>query len=647
MNPFKLVSQKISGIGYLLILATIFYLFISVFTYHPDNKQVLFWASIDGVKLVDVWKVGAEKYPKISQFNYPPAHYVIDKFLYFIARPIAGAEYDTWLGAPNDHDRFTPQLARFALATKTGLILLGILSGYLVYLIAHELTNKKQALLASAIWLFNPITIYSLPMMGQNDVIAICFFLLGWYVLEKKKFLATLFFGIGAAVKMIPIIWLPFLLACTSKKNWTQKMLIFFGSVSIYVASLVPFMGNENFQRSILTGNHNQRFLYAQLSFGFSEAVYIIPILLMLLLTAVFTHTAAKTKQLSFTAGVLMLVNMTMLSFTHFHPQWWIWVVLFWALWIPTIDAKKIGAAIVISLISFICWLVIVLLFNDKALSWGLLMPLNPNLVNLPTIRSFLEARGVNIEQLVNLAYTWLAGTSILSIALLFKNEIADIHENILIPQVITKIVRKIYTNTVLRKLSIFLLFASILLGFSLVSQIVPAPLASRPPDTVQYQPLVSQYRVTIDPQFNTFNRFDLYLSNTTLQGKGSFNVEVFKGENHIYKQTLESSNIGFESIVRFDIPGVENISENDNYTIQITPTELLNTNSSLIVGENTIQVGVTDAQNPHNTLAIRPYFANPSIKTVLPRTLQTMQNVVWQSPVFFILLILSILFLG
>ncbi len=647
MKSLKLFLQKRAPIQHLLILVGIFYLFISVLTYHPDNKQVLFWASIDGIKLVDVWKVGAEKYPQISQFNYPPAHYVVDKLLYFVAKPIAGADYEKWLIAPNDHDRFTPQLARYAFATKFGLILLGIFSGYLVYLISKKLTNEKQAIIATTIWLLNPITIYSLPMMGQNDIIAICFFLLGWLALEKRKLLATFLFGIGTAVKMIPIIWLPFLLVSTSKKNWIQKFYIFLGSAVLYVITLLPFLGNENFQKSILTGNHNQRFLYAQLSFGFSEAVYIIPILLMILLAALFTHTENKTKQLSFTAFTLMIVNMTMLSFTHFHPQWWVWVILFWSMWIATIDAKKIGAVIVVSIISFICWSVIVLLFNDKALSWALLMPLNSHLVNLPTIRSFLDARGANIEQLVNLAYTWLAGTSVVAIALAFKNDFPNIHDAIVLPQSLTNTIKTIRTNTVLRKLSTFSFLALLFFILSFIAQIIPAPLASKPPTTVTYQPLISSHKIVVDPQFSAFNRFDLYLSDTTLQGKGAFNVVVFQGEKNIYQQTLQGSNIGFESIVRFDIPVETATDEKISYTVKIAPIEFQEDDEPLIVDADTIQVGITNTQDPQNSLAIRPYFAQPAQNTILNRSIQTMQNIVSQTSGLFVLLILSIFILG
>ncbi|MCB9813113.1 MAG: DUF2029 domain-containing protein [Pseudomonadales bacterium] len=647
MSQFKASLLKLSPIKYLLFIATIVYFSLAVLTYHPDNKQVLFWASIDGTKLVDVWKVGTEKYPNISQFNYPPAHYLVDKLLYFIAKPIAGPGYDEWLSSPNDHDRFQLQITKFTLATKTGLIFLGIFSGYLVYLVVAQLNNKKQALIATSLWLFNPITLYSIPMMGQNDIIAICFFLMGWLSLRNNKFLATILFGISASIKMIPLIWVPFLLASNSRINWKQKFIIFSGSGLIYIATLIPFLNNENFQKSILTGNHSQRFLYSQISFGFSEGIYIIPILLMIILAGIFVHITKSSKKLSLPSFALMVVNMTMLSFTHFHPQWWIWVVLFWAMWMTTIDAKRIGGAIVLSFISFCCWLSIVVLFKDIALSFAMLLPLNSNLANLPTINSYLVARGTDVEQLVKLAYSWLAGISIISIGLFFKSQLPTIHKRIVISTYINKLLNKIFSNGVLRKTTIISLIGFLFVSFTLVSQIIPAPIASKPPNSIRYEPLTSNYEITFSPEFSNLERFDLYLSDKTLKGTGNYLIQTKIGEEEIFQQVIQGENIGFESIIRFDLPNPID-HHVDNYTVRIAPLEYLENGSNIIQeNENTIMVGIINPENPYQSLAIRPYFSAPNIKSILPRTYISIKNIINQTLPLFVLIGLGIVIFG
>lgn len=641
MNIFKKINIKLFSIKHILVLATIFYLFLSVLTYHPDNKQVLFFASIDGVKLIDPWKVGAEKYPNISQFNYPPAHYVVDKVLYFIASPIAGNGYEEWLEAPNDYDRFLPQLSRFAFATKTGLILLAILSGYLVYLVVKQYGDEKQARIATAVWLFNPITVYSIPMMGQNDVIAICFFLMGWLALKNKKILATLMFGIGTSIKMIPIVWVPFLLATVSRKDWMKKLGILIGTGLIYVLTLLPFLQNENFQKSILTGNHNQRFLYAHLPFGFEEAIYVIPLLLMVLLAGLFTHKLTQKNKLQLASFALMAVNMLMLSFTHFHPQWWTWVVLFWAMWVTTIDARKIGAAITVSILSFFSWLLILILFQDIALKLAMLQPLNPGLANLPTIRSFLDARGTNTSQLVKLAYTWLAGVSVLSLGFLYKSNLPDFHEKIVIPEKLQGLFKAVYSNSFLRKGFIATSLMILFLVFSLVAQVVPAPLATKPPDSVRHQELTQEYSIEFVSEYKNLNRFDLYLSDTTLQAKGVYEVKVYLDSQEIHSQIIRGENIGFDSLVRFDVPAHNNINSSE-YKISIKPESIIEDDTDPL-----IMVATTDDQDPQNSLAIRPYYEPTQGLSIVEKAIYTMKNVIKQSPVLFILLGLGILVLA
>ena len=60
--------------------------------------------------------------------------------------------------------------------------------------------------------------------MGQNDVLAIVVFLLGWlcykkFIGRKRLFFASLFFGLSISVKLVPLLWLPVILAIFDKKE--------------------------------------------------------------------------------------------------------------------------------------------------------------------------------------------------------------------------------------------------------------------------------------------------------------------------------------------------------------------------------------------------------------------------------------------
>jgi hypothetical protein len=639
MNSAWLRFPVLSAIQRLLAFAAVLYCLVAVATFHPDNKIVLFWASLEGPRIINIWEYGERHHPNFSQFNYPPAHYVIDKAFYFLAKPIAGDGFDEWLISPNDSDQYVPHLGRYALATKVGLIIFALVAGYSVYLLVRRSGTEKQALLSTGLWLFNPITLYSIPIMGQNDVLAMVFFLLGWLAVAKRKVLATIMFGIGASVKMIPLIWVPFLLVSIFRTAWRTSVAIFVASIGIYIATLLPFISNENFQQNILTGNHSQRFLYAQISFGFSEAINIVPILLLLALAAVLSRTLTEKIRLSLPAHTLMTVNLLMLGIAHFHPQWWVWVTLFWAIWIPTVSSKKIGFAIFASVLTFLSWLAIVLLFNDRALTWGLFLPLNPNLANLPTIVSFLIAQGVNTSQLVNLAYSWLAGISLVSLISLAGREYPPLHEIIRIPRFLLNTWSALTSSRMRTKISIVFGIFFVLFSMSLLANSIPAPVSSKPPENIQFVPVTSPHQVQFTPELDMFNRFHLFFTNSDLSGSGTIQITLESEAGSIHQQTIEASNVGFWSAVRFDIPP-QIASKSQIFTLTVQPAPLADGSTSQITG---INVGITDLNTPSNSLAAQQYF-NQSEQDSLPkRALDSLENLVHQAPALFVIAIVVI----
>ena len=228
----------------LLIFATFVYFLLAPITYHPDNKLVLNWASINNGTNWNIWNATADELKDVGQFNYPPVHFYLDKLQYFITKPIGGSGFYEWLSTPNSTDQNQDSLPRFTFAIKFPLMLFSLLAGYLLYLLAKQSkATEKQAIFVSALWLLNPITLYSIPVMGQNDVMAIVFFLAAWLFLNKKKlFYSALLFGLGASIKMFPLLWLPFLLLVEKRLSLKEKLVTFGSSVLVYIATLLPFI---------------------------------------------------------------------------------------------------------------------------------------------------------------------------------------------------------------------------------------------------------------------------------------------------------------------------------------------------------------------------------------------------------------------
>lgn len=420
----------------IILWAAFIYFLLAPLTYHPDNKAVLSWAGSDGGTVWNIWNYQEKNLSQFGYYNYPPIHFYLDKLQYWLARPLAGAGFDTWLNLANITDKDQLSLPRYSLAIKTGLIGCSLLTGYLIYLIAktYQLSDKK-ARLAAGLWLFNPVTIYSVAMMGQNDVLMITLFLYGWYLYQRLNdrvptarwqwLWPSLLFGLSIATKTTSLFWLPCLLLIDQRQTVKTKLKIFGGSLLTYGLTLLPFLSNPIFRRVVLNNSgFTDRLLLAEISLNHGEkAVYLVPLLLVVTIAAFCRCQQLKTKnQLAAQAFGLMTVNLILISWINFHPQWWTWVIVFWSLWLPTLAPTKQRLIYGLTFLGIGAWLATILFFpNDGSLSLAMLQPLNPQLANLPPLRTFLTNHQFDVARIDNLARSWLAILSLLALIQLYQ----------------------------------------------------------------------------------------------------------------------------------------------------------------------------------------------------------------------------------
>ncbi|MCF3653623.1 MAG: glycosyltransferase 87 family protein [Aigarchaeota archaeon] len=91
---------------------------------------------------------------------------------------------------------------------KLPIILADIASAIMIYQIMRMLKfDEDKSLVASAIWLFNPITYFISSFWGMFDSIAVLFQLLAIYMLLRRRLIsAGVMAGIGASIKLIPAL---------------------------------------------------------------------------------------------------------------------------------------------------------------------------------------------------------------------------------------------------------------------------------------------------------------------------------------------------------------------------------------------------------------------------------------------------------
>lgn len=600
----------------LLLIAGLLYLLIAPFLYHPDNKLVLFWAGQDNGNVWNIWEYGEKYLAPTNQFNYPPLHFYLDKIQYAIAKPMAGAGFDAWLASPNFDDPFHPKLARYSLAIKMTLIGFALLVGYLLYLLAREYNAKPwQAQLVASIWLFNPVVIYSIPIMGQNDVMAIAGFLIGWLALLKAHsthkrarwwlIASGITFGLSASIKMYPLLWLPLLLLTMKVLSVKQRIIVMFLSLATYGVTLLPFITNKSFQINALQNSLSDRFLYSQVGMGFDEAVNIVVIIIVIFVFGILYRHTYHQNQLGLSTYVLMVFNLILLGFNHFHPQWMTWVVPFFSLWIITLSSVQLRSSLFLSTLIVGSWILIIVLFADASLSFGMFVPSNPAMANMPMLRDILLMRDGKPFILNNMAHSIIAGVSIVGVIYLFINSTFSRHESFLSESILASMPsrsKKVFTGLML------VVILSLPVFIVTMANILPIASSSRTPTVLTYRPLLGPLQHTFIAERDKLNRLDLYVNNRDLENSDEFLLSVSDAQgNVVLVQQFSGRNTGLNSSIRFDIPPQLGSAGNE-YLVSLTP--LTADTQPLDVASTTVH------DNP--TLAIKTFYKNDtSLKAI------------------------------
>jgi hypothetical protein len=400
----------------ILLLALSLYLLLAPISYHPDNKLVLYYATLGNGKVWDIYSYLENHFDAAPKFHYPPMHYFAIKAEYPLVRLFGGEKIDKWLGLGSNIAFEDPNIFRFNFATKLPIILMVLVSGWLIYNIALSYgVSESKAKWAGVIWLFNPITIYSAVLMGQNDMLAILPFLAGWLMMSKYPFLAFWLFGIAGSIKTYPLIW-AIMFGLAYKSNMLKKITLIGVSLLTYVLTLLPFLKYDYFKREVMYSGLATRMFEPRVDIGFGESVLLVPLLLTILAMSVVSR--KKSWGLKSLSGYLVASNLVVLGFIHFHPQWMIWVMPFLAIYLA-IKKKEYLTFWILNIV--VCG--VVLLFDDKFLYWGLWSPLNNGLLNLPLLSEVFVNKGVDVGLLNNLLHTMLAGTSIYWLWVSIKND--------------------------------------------------------------------------------------------------------------------------------------------------------------------------------------------------------------------------------
>ncbi|MBI2196444.1 hypothetical protein HYU45_02410 [Candidatus Daviesbacteria bacterium] len=348
----------------IVIIGVAIRIFLSLTTFHSDmlvfelaGKLV---ASGNILNLYDFTSNSAV-------FNYPPAIYLFHGLFNYLFN-ILGLSQIT-------------QLNLNLLLLKLPYFIFDFLIGVILFKLFD---SPKKSLLAFTLWIFNPISLYATYMMGQFDIIPTFFIILSIYFAIKGKLeRAALALGGGIAFKLFPV-FLVIPLIVLSKNSLDRLKLLILATLP-YLLLTLPYLSSSSFRATALFANQSSKSLYAVIPVSGGESIILFPAVLLLFYFIIwsFQH---KTEIWRLYSIPLLLFFI----FTHFHPQWLIWITPLLILGLTSTGFRSLPLYILI----FISWF-FSLFFFDPSLTIGIFSPLVPALNNTPSIWMIL---GINVD---------------------------------------------------------------------------------------------------------------------------------------------------------------------------------------------------------------------------------------------------------
>jgi len=416
MNALKIKSNKFfPGFFVILFLGVLIRLVLMPITYHPDllghSFSAYFLAYEGKINLYDTLASLPPDHPLVKNFGvgdifiYPPLTYYTLGFFRFLVKPFADPNLIPWLMVHLDSLHSYPRLFEHLFLFKLPYLFLDI---GLAFLLTKFFDDPKKKKLAFILWMFNPVAIYVSFMIGQLDLLPVFFSVLSLFLYKKKKnYLSMISMGIAASYKMYPLfLILP--LAFLISDKFKERLKLTLAGIFPFVFFIAPYLSSSAF-RAMVFSPKSQKMLFMNWPLSGAEAVY--PFVLFLsIITFLSYYQKINITPLPYFLAILLLI----FSVTHFHPQWFLWVVPFLVLELVDNNFENIVLALVI----FFGWILLTLLF-EPSLSFGLFNPLWPDLERATGLSEII-GKYTNVFQLKSLIRSVFAGASVFLIFRLF-----------------------------------------------------------------------------------------------------------------------------------------------------------------------------------------------------------------------------------
>jgi hypothetical protein len=358
-----------------ILLAILIRFLIMPFFYHPDIKSQHFHFQFFTHKVFNIYEYISQNKLTLGYkdtFNYLPLTYYTFGITQAITKPFLGNGFYLWLNDWGENKNNHVNIIYYMFLLKIPYLILDIGLAILLFKIFNNLKPFY-------FWLFNPISIYLIYILGNFDILPTFLTVLSFYFLRKQKLLFSyLSIGIAIALKMYPIIFVPFIFFYESKDILKHLKYCWFSLIPLII-TVFPFINQNSFINSFLGSGLTQKILeYKLFNFPVFPIAY-----LLILINYIFFKSKYKF-EFAITQTFLIFIGLV-----NFHPQWLLWFFPF--ILITFINSKIINKLFLIFF--FILIFIYIFLFNDNFLFWGHLVPVDSLFAELTSPFQFIKLK--------------------------------------------------------------------------------------------------------------------------------------------------------------------------------------------------------------------------------------------------------------
>jgi len=376
-------------ISIILTIGIVLRVFLSLTTYHSDVAPFDFAGKVISQGNITnfydyLWKLPDNHpylrvYPR-NLFNYPPP-------VYFFLGGVS--LLTTWMVSPVIHANFILDFPSTLGNIQLNLLLFLLKLPYflfdiaIAYMLMSFFKDEKKKMWAFGLWIFNPINLYATYMLGQFDVIPTFLSVAALYLVVKNKnridvvslIPSAVLLGLGAAFKIFPLLFI-FPLALL-KKDWWGRIKVLGAGVLTYFILAFPFIFSKGFRATAMLAGQTTKSLYAQIPISGGESIILfLAAVIFLYLIFIYRKVSAEDLWKRF-----FLMILTFFVFTHYHPQWFVWITPFLVIDLVNSNFKN-WVVLALTIVSYIA----LLTFFDPGLTVWLFAPINPQLWGLPEL---------------------------------------------------------------------------------------------------------------------------------------------------------------------------------------------------------------------------------------------------------------------